>query len=49
MISTGLVDHDLHLTDGQGLYSSHIEFRAAGQVVHFTWGFGTWPVSPART
>jgi hypothetical protein len=42
VVSTGLVDHDLHLTDGQGLYSGHIEFRAAGQVVHVTWGFGTW-------
>ena len=38
VVSTGLVDHDLHLTGGEGLYSGHIEFRAADRVVHVTWG-----------
>ena len=43
VVSTGLVDHDLHLTDErQGLYSGHIEFRASDRVVHVTWGHGTW-------
>ena len=43
VVSTGLVDHDLHLTDNApGLYSGHIEFHAADRVVHVTWGFGTW-------
>lgn len=42
VVSTGLVDHDLHLTGGEGLYFGHIEFRAADRVVHVTWGDGTW-------
>jgi hypothetical protein len=43
VISTGLVDDDLHLTSGPGLYfGGHIEFRAADRVVHVTWGNGTW-------
>ncbi len=42
VVSTGLVDDDLHLTGVEGLYSGHIEFRAADRVVHVTWGDGTW-------
>ena len=38
VISTGLVDHDLHLTSGQGLYFGQITFRTGDRVVHVTWG-----------
>jgi hypothetical protein len=42
VISTGLVDDDLHFTGGQGLhFGGHIEFRDANRVVHVTWGDGT--------
>ena len=51
MISTGLVDDDLHLTGGQGLYfAGHIDFRDADRVVHVTWGESApGAVYPART
>jgi hypothetical protein len=42
VISTGLVDHDLHLTSGEGLYFGHIEFRTGDRLVHVTWGNVTW-------
>lgn len=39
VISTGLVDHDLHLTGGEGLhFGGDIVFRTADRVVHVTWG-----------
>jgi hypothetical protein len=40
VISTGLVDHDLHLTSErrEGLYFGHIAFRTGDRVVHVTWG-----------
>ena len=38
VISTGLVDHDLHLTSGEGLYFGHIAFRTGDRLVHVTWG-----------
>jgi hypothetical protein len=38
VISTGLVDHDLHLTSGEGLYFGHIAFRTGNRLVHVTWG-----------
>lgn len=38
VISTGLVDHDLHLTSGEGLYFGHIAFRTGDRFVHVTWG-----------
>ena len=42
VMSTGLVDDDLHFTGGQGLhFGGHIEFRDANRVVHVTWGDGT--------
>lgn len=42
VISTGLVDHDLHLTSGEGLYFGHIAFRTEDRLVHVTWGDVTW-------
>jgi hypothetical protein len=42
VMSTGLVDHDLHLTSGEGLYDGHIEFRSGDRLVHVTWGTATW-------
>jgi hypothetical protein len=42
VISTGLVDHDLHLTSGEGLYFGHIAFRTGDGLVHVTWGDVTW-------
>jgi len=42
VISTGLVDHDLHLTSGEGLYFGHIAFRTGDRLVHVTWGDVTW-------
>ena len=42
VISTGLVDHDLHLTSGEGLYFGHIEFRTGDRLVHVTWGNAIW-------
>lgn len=45
VVSTGLVDDDLHFTGGQGLhFGGHIELRDANRVVHVTWGdgIGTW-------
>ena len=36
VISTGLVDHDLHLTSGEGLYFGHIAFRTGDRLVHVT-------------
>jgi hypothetical protein len=42
VISTGLVDHDLHLTSGEGLYSGHIKFRTGDRLVHVTWGNAIW-------
>jgi hypothetical protein len=42
VISTGLVDHDLHLTSGEGLYFGHIAFRTGDRLVHVTWGSGIW-------
>lgn len=43
VISTGLVDHDLHLTSGEGLYFGQIAFRTRDRFVHVTWGDGvTW-------
>ena len=39
VVSTELVDDDLHLTGGQGLhFGGHIDFRTADRVVHVTWG-----------
>lgn len=38
VISTGLVDHDLHLQSGQGLYFGLIAFRTGDRLVHVTWG-----------
>jgi hypothetical protein len=38
VISTGLVDHDLHLTSGEGLYFGQIAFRTGHRLVHVTWG-----------
>jgi hypothetical protein len=38
VISTGLVDHDLHLESGQGLNFGGIEFRNGDRLVHVTWG-----------
>lgn len=42
VISTGLVDHDLHLTSGEGLYFGQIAFRTGDRLVHVTWGDATW-------
>jgi hypothetical protein len=42
VISTGLVDHDLHLTSGEGLYFGQITFRTGDRLVHVTWGDVTW-------
>jgi hypothetical protein len=42
VISTGLVDHDLHLTSGEGLYFGQIAFRTGDRLVHVTWGDVTW-------
>lgn len=38
VISTGLVDHDLHLQAGPGLYFGRIEVRDGDRFVHVTWG-----------
>jgi hypothetical protein len=38
VISTGLVDDDLHLTSGEGLYFGHIAFRTGDRLVRVTWG-----------
>ena len=38
VVSTGLVDHDLHLQSGPGLYFGRIDFRTRDRVVHVTWG-----------
>lgn len=38
VISSGLVDHDLHLQGGQGLYFGRIDFRNGDRLVHVTWG-----------
>lgn len=38
VISTGLVEHDLHLQSGQGLYYGHIDFRDGDRAVHAIWG-----------
>jgi hypothetical protein len=37
-ISTGLLDHDLHLASGQGLNYGQIEFRNGDRLVHVDWG-----------
>jgi hypothetical protein len=42
VISTGLVDHDLHLTSGEGLYFGDIKFRTGDRLVHVTWGNLIW-------
>lgn len=45
VMSTGLVDDDLHFTGEQGLhFGGHIELHDADRVVHVTWGdgIGTW-------
>jgi hypothetical protein len=51
VLSTGLVDHDLHLTSGKGLYFGMIDFRTGDRRVHVTWGDDvTWDgVSPHVT
>ena len=36
------VDHDLHLTSGEGLDSGDIAFRTEDRLVHVTWGDVTW-------
>jgi hypothetical protein len=41
--SSGLVDHDLHLWGGSGLYFGSIEFRTGERVVRVTW---TDPADP---
>jgi hypothetical protein len=38
VISSGLVDHDLHLRSGEGLYFGRIEVRDGDRFVHVTWG-----------
>lgn len=38
VISTGLVEHDLHLRSGQGLYYGHLDFRDGDRAVHVIWG-----------
>jgi hypothetical protein len=42
VISTGLVDHDLHLHSGHGLYFGQIDLRNGDRRVHVTWGDVTW-------
>jgi hypothetical protein len=49
VISTGLVDHDLHLESGQGLYYGRIDFRTGDRLVHVTWGSNVGPDDVART
>ena len=46
VVSTGLVDDDLHLTSGEDLYFGHIEFRTDDRVVHVTWGDANWRCVP---
>jgi len=41
--STGLLDHDLYLTSGQGLNYGLIDFRAGDRLVHLTWGSNVGP------
>jgi hypothetical protein len=38
VLSTGLVDHDLHLLGGDGLYFGSIDFRTEHGAVKVTWG-----------
>ena len=38
VLSTGLVDHDLHFSSGEGLYFGLIDLRTRDRVVHVTWG-----------
>jgi hypothetical protein len=45
VISTGLVDHDLQLTSGEGSlnFGGHIAFRTGDRLVQVTWGpDGSW-------
>ena len=38
VVSTGLVEHDLFLQGGEGLYYGHIDFRDGGRAVRVLWG-----------
>jgi hypothetical protein len=38
VLSSGLVDHDLHLLGGDGLYFGSIDFRTEHRAVRVTWG-----------
>lgn len=38
MLSTGLFDHDLHLTSGEGLFFGEVEVRDGDRRVLVTWG-----------
>jgi hypothetical protein len=40
VLSSGLVEHDLHLTSGEGLYFGSIDLRSGDRSVHVSWGDG---------
>lgn len=45
VIATGLLDHDLHLQSGKGLYFGRIGLRRGDRLVHVTWGDIGFPYS----